>query len=79
MNCIRYVLVVSAFALIGGCTTTEPIYLRNMTGETAQCGPHYFHLGFFNEKGQETDAELRERCIAGLERRGFRLVPAPPG
>jgi hypothetical protein len=76
MKTIRPALIASAFAL-AGCATSEPIYLQNMTGDTATCGPSYSHLGFFNERGQETDAELRERCIADLERRGFHRVAAP--
>ena len=76
MNRIRFALFAISFALIG-CATTETVYLQNMTGESATCGPSYSHLGFFSEKGQETDAELRARCVADWERRGFHRVAAP--
>jgi hypothetical protein len=75
MKTIKLPLLVYAFVLIG--CATEPLYFQNMAGERAQCGPNYSHLGFYTEKGQETDAELRDRCIADLERRGFHQVAAP--
>ena len=76
MDRIRLALFATAFALTA-CATTDTVYLQNMAGETAKCGPNYFHLGFFNEKGQETDVELRALCVADWERRGFRRVAAP--
>ena len=71
----RLPLLVCVFALVG--CATESVYFQNMAGEMAQCGPDYSHLGFYSEKGQETNAELRDRCIADLERRGFHRVAAP--
>ena len=65
MKAIRFALITSAFAMTG-CETVEPIYLQNMTGETAQCGPSYSHLGFFNERVHETDAELRRKALAEI-------------
>ena len=62
---------------LSACATTEPVYLQSTMGETVQCGPNYPHLGFFTEKGHETDAELRARCVADYEARGFLPVPAP--
>ena len=55
----------------------EPVNLQSMTGEMVQCGADNAHLGFFIGKGHETDAELRARCIAGYEARGFHRVEPP--
>jgi hypothetical protein len=76
MKRMKFALITSACAMTG-CVTAEPIYFQNMSGETAKCGPYYSHLGFYSEAGQETDAELRDRCIADLEQRGFHRVAAP--
>jgi hypothetical protein len=49
------------------------VYLQNAAGEGAQCGPLYSHLGFFLERGQETNEQLLRQCVAGYSAtdRGF--------
>ena len=61
-----------------GCASSQAVDLEGPNGETAQCGPSYWHPGFLIERIQETEEQLLRKCIADYERRGFRQVPALP-
>ena len=75
---LRIAVAVGIFVLTA-CASGQPVYLEGPDGQTAQCGPTYPYLGFFlMERGHETTEELRRKCIADYEGRGFRQVPAPP-
>jgi len=74
---LRIAIAVGIFVLTA-CAAGQAVYLEGPDGQTAQCGPSYWHPGFLIERVQETDEELLRKCIADYEDRGFRQVPAPP-
>ncbi len=77
MRVARALLILaSGFLILAACASTRAVSLEGPNGQTAECRPPFYHLGFFlSERTYETDAELLQKCIADYERRGFRQVP----
>ena len=62
--------------LLAGCAATEPVYLKDAAGRTAQCGPYTKLLG--NVPSEDEAAEMQVRmCVSTFERGGYERVASP--
>lgn len=67
---MRYLIVACLCAALAGCT--ETIYLRNMAGMVATCGP-------YKAVGIETiaNADREANCVRDYQRQGYERTPNP--
>lgn len=69
---MKSLILVCVAVALAGCLTTDPVYLRNMTGAVVQCGP------YDNRPVQSlSSAQHETQCIQDYQRQGFERVPKP--
>ena len=67
--------ILSGCALLSGCVTVDPVYLKDANGRTAQCGP-YTELANIPMETEAAEVKMRT-CVSGFERQGYERVNAP--
>lgn len=61
--------------LVAGCVTVDPVYLKDASGHTAQCGP-YTELANIPMETEGAEVKMRS-CVSGYERQGYERVTSP--
>lgn len=67
---MRTVLLLAGCLALTGCT--EAIYMRNMAGMIATCGP-YRSTGI----SSLSTPDRERQCITDYQRQGYERIPAP--
>jgi hypothetical protein len=74
MSLLRLLAVPTALGIaLAGCAS-EPVYLRNMAGQTVQCGP-YHPIGSERVPASQIAAMMTRDCISDFQRQGYERVP----
>lgn len=64
-------------ALLAGCVSSDTVYLRNMSGEIAKCGPYSVPYTVYAPISVQTlDNQLRG-CVEDYRRQGYERVAMP--
>ena len=73
---MRLTMILVAIALTG-CATSEVVYLKNMGGQTVQCGPYELAgIGGLQQAAAQAQDRLRD-CVTDYQRQGYNRIPAP--
>ena len=75
MKPISMCLLLCAAGILMGCVTADPVYLKDASGRTAQCGP-YTKLGNIPMEDEATEMKMRS-CISKLEVQGYERIASP--
>ena len=68
-------MLIGVAAMMSGCVSVDPVYLRDAMGHTAQCGP-YTELANIPMETEAAEVKMRS-CVSGYERQGYQRVAAP--
>jgi hypothetical protein len=67
----RFLLVITACTLLGGCAHSDVVDLKKPGAETAHCGP--FKANVLGDDKVEADYKLQD-CIKGYEAQGYKRM-----
>ena len=75
MKSYAFWLLIGAAPVLGGCVSSDAVYLRDANGQTAQCGP-YTKLGNIPMEDEATEMKVRS-CVSKLELQGYERIATP--
>ena len=72
----RQIAAVVAALVLCACASTDPVFLQDAMGRTAQCGPYSKLLGNIPSENETAEMQVR-KCVSALELQGYEVVAAP--
>ena len=70
------IAAVVAPLVLCACASTDPVFLHDAMGRTAQCGPYSKLLGNIPPENETAEMQVR-KCVSALELQGYEVVAAP--
>lgn len=71
---MRSLIIMVAAGLLAACTHSEVVHLRNMAGQTVQCGPYELStLGGVQDAEFLAQSKVRD-CVTDFQRQGYERV-----